>query len=297
MNDSAETAMICLCEGAELPGILHAGAPDATRGVLVVVGGPQYRVGSHRQFVLLARDLAQAGIPVLRFDYRGMGDAEGKFTGFENIDADIRAALDAFCRELPQLREIVLWGLCDAASAALFYAWRDSRVSGLVLLNPWARTEAGQARAYLRHYYLARLVDPDLWRKIGRGEFALGVALRALLTQMIQVWRSGQSHSNRDERVETTTAGVQPSPEQSPLPERMADGWRRFQGPMLLILSGDDLTAAEFRDMTKASRHWRRLLAQPQVTVREHPEANHTFSRREWRDRVTDWTHEWLRAW
>jgi exosortase A-associated hydrolase 1 len=297
MNDSAETAMICLCEGAELPGILHAGAPDATRGVLVVVGGPQYRVGSHRQFVLLARDLAQAGIPVLRFDYRGMGDADGKFTGFENIDADIRAAMDAFCRELPQLREIVIWGLCDAASAALFYAWRDPRVSGLVLLNPWARTEAGQARAYLRHYYLARLVDPDLWRKIGRGEFALGVALRALFTQMIQVWRSGQSHSNRDERVDTTTTGVQPSPEKPPLPERMADGWQRFQGPMLLILSGDDLTAAEFRDMTKTSRHWRRLLAQPQVTVRKHSQANHTFSRREWRDQVTDWTHEWLRAW
>lgn len=281
----AEIALVCHCEGVELPGILHAGAPDATRGVLVVVGGPQYRVGSHRQFVLLARDLAQAGIPVLRFDYRGMGDAGGEFTGFENINADIRAALDAFCREFPQLRQIVLWGLCDAASAALFYAWRDPRVSGLVLLNPWARTESGQARAYLRHYYLARLVDPDLWRKIGRGDFAFGAAWRSLWTLL------GQA------RPTDSGKEVAPHPEQTPLPERMADGWRRFRGPILLILSGDDLTAAEFRDMTKASRHWRRLLAQPQVTVREHPEANHTFSRREWRDRVTDWTHEWLRAW
>ena len=47
------------------------------RGVLIVTGGPQYRAGSHRQFVLLARFLAARGMAVLRFDYRGMGDSEG----------------------------------------------------------------------------------------------------------------------------------------------------------------------------------------------------------------------------
>ncbi|MCP5197456.1 MAG: hydrolase 1, exosortase A system-associated [Gammaproteobacteria bacterium] len=289
----AEAALTFDCEGAQLPGILHAGAPEATRGVLVVVGGPQYRVGSHRQFVLLARDLAQAGIPVLRFDYRGMGDAEGVFTGFENIDADITAALDAFCQQLPQLREIVLWGLCDAASAALFHAWRDSRIVGLVLLNPWVRTEAGQARAYLRHYYLARLTNPDLWRKIRHGEFAFGTAWRSLLNQIMRVWRSQRRASVQGATTDTIT-GTQPSSAKPSLPERMLDGWQRFQGPVLLILSGDDLTAAEFQDMIRASRRWRRLLAQPRVTVRDYAEANHTFSRRAWRDQVTVWTREWL---
>ena len=46
------------CAGERLPAILHPGTPGAARGVLVVVGGPQTRVGSHRQFVLLARQLA-----------------------------------------------------------------------------------------------------------------------------------------------------------------------------------------------------------------------------------------------
>lgn len=292
----AEAALVFRCEGVELPGILHAGAPDATRGVLVVVGGPQYRVGSHRQFVLLARDLAHAGIPVLRFDYRGMGDADGEFIGFEGIDADIAAALDAFCRQLPQLREVVIWGLCDAASAALLYAWRDPRITGLVLLNPWARTEAGQARAYLRHYYLTRLINPDLWRKIGRGEFDFGAALHSLLTQMTQAWRGDRSKSVKEATVQTET-GDQSSPKKLLLPERMAEGWQQFQGRVLLVLSGDDLTAAKFRDMTKASRRWRRLLAQSRVMIHEHPEANHTFSRREWRGQVADWTREWLMGW
>ena len=281
-----ETALVLTCEGAELPGILHPGAPGANRGMLVVVGGPQYRVGSHRQFVLLARDLAAAGIPVLRFDYRGMGDADGEFVGFEQINADIAAAIDAFCAQLPALREIVLWGLCDAASAALFYAWRDPRIAGLVLLNPWLRTEAGQARAYLRHYYLARLVNPELWRKIGRGEFQFATALRSLLALFKQSRRVDPGDAAVDESATPVSQAV-------PLPERMAEGWQRFAGPILLILSGDDLTAAEFCDTVKASRRWMRLMARSQVTIRELPEANHTFSRREWRDQVAAWTREW----
>ena len=98
---------------------------------------------------------------------RDRGDADGEFAGFEEINADIAAAIDALCAQLPTMREVVIWGLCDAASAALFYAERDPRIVGLVLLNPWMRTEAGQARAYLRHYYLARLINPDLWPKPG----------------------------------------------------------------------------------------------------------------------------------
>jgi len=281
-----EIALVFACKGAELPGVLHPGLTGATCGVVVVVGGPQYRVGSHRQFVLLARDLAASGIPVLRFDYRGMGDADGEFAGFEEINADIAAAIDALCAQLPTMREVVIWGLCDAASAALFYAERDPRIVGLVLLNPWMRTEAGQARAYLRHYYLARLINPDLWRKIGRGEFQFATALRSLLTLFRQARRVPGGVTATQELATSVKAAA--------LPERMAESWRRFTGSVLLILSGDDLTAAEFRDVTQASRGWRQLLARSSVTVRELTEANHTFSRREWRDQVTDWTREWL---
>lgn len=93
-------------------------------GVLIIVGGPQYRVGSHRQFVLLSRRLAGEGYPAMRFDYRGMGDAGGAMRSFEDVRADIGAAIEAFQRAVPSLRRIVLWGLCDAASAALLYVRR-----------------------------------------------------------------------------------------------------------------------------------------------------------------------------
>jgi len=221
-----------------------------------------------------------------------MGDAEGEFPGFEDLDADLAAALDAFFTQVPSLREVVIWGLCDAASAALFYAGSDARVRGLVLLNPWLRTEAGAARAYLRHYYLARLFNPELWRKIRRGEFAFGAALHGLLDLIMRAGRGGRASTGQTP-VPTASAAVA----RAPLPERMAAGWQCFTGPILLILSGDDLTAAEFRDTARASRRWRRLLAEPRVTIRDYPEANHTFSRREWRDQVAAWTRDWLRAW
>ncbi|HEY0584958.1 MAG TPA: hydrolase 1, exosortase A system-associated, partial [Pseudoduganella sp.] len=165
-----ECALAFDCEGETLVGILSPAATAARRGVLVIVGGPQYRAGSHRQFALLARQLAAQGIPALRFDYRGLGDSSGAARTFEHVAADIRSAIDAFQAAVPGLQEVVLWGLCDAAAAALFYGRRDPRVTGLVLLNPWARSAAGLARSTLKHYYWARLRDPALWRKLARGQ-------------------------------------------------------------------------------------------------------------------------------
>ena len=58
-----ERGIVFGCAGEELVGVVHPVASPVARGVLVVVGGPQYRVGSHRQFVLLARRLAAAYQP------------------------------------------------------------------------------------------------------------------------------------------------------------------------------------------------------------------------------------------
>jgi exosortase A-associated hydrolase 1 len=148
-----ELALAFRCEDDTLYGVLSAPATPAARGVLIVVGGPQYRAGSHRQFTLLARALARQGIPAMRFDYRGMGDSSGAPRNFEAVQADLRAAVDQFYAASPGLQEVVLWGLCDAASASLFYARHDPRVRGLVLLNPWgahrARGSQGDAEALL----------------------------------------------------------------------------------------------------------------------------------------------------
>lgn len=276
-----EQAFVFECEGAMLSAILHLSAASAERGVLIIVGGPQYRVGSHRHFVYLGRDLAAAGYPVLRFDYRGMGDGEGEFAGFEGVATDIRLAIDAFLHKVPTLREVVLWGLCDAASAAIGYAWRDARVCGLVLANPWVRTEAGEARAYLRHYYLGHLLDPVFWRRLISGRVNPIHALGSLVDFLR---RARGTIEEADERS-------------LDLPVRMVRDLERFQGRALLVLSGQDLTADEFRDTVAGSPRWQRVLKRHAMSRLDISEADHTFSRREWRDRVSASTVHWLQTW
>ncbi|MCK6371750.1 MAG: hydrolase 1, exosortase A system-associated [Gammaproteobacteria bacterium] len=272
---SREVPLQFPCAGQLLAAMLHRAARPGPVGVVVVVGGPQYRVGSHRQFVLLARELAEAGYPVLRFDCRGMGDSDGEFPGFEHIDADIRAAVDRLLTEETGLRSVVLWGLCDAASAALMYAPTDERISGLVLLNPWVRSASTLARAQLRSYYVERLLSRDFWRKVASGAFSPQRAAGELLGT---IRASGQ----RDEGA----AGDH-------FVTRMRESLRAFAGPVLLVLSGDDITAAEFAEVA-AGPDWAPLLARPGIERHEMPGVNHTFATVAWRDEVAARTREWL---
>ncbi len=281
--DYEEKALAFPCGDDWLVGVASLPATPGPRGVLVVVGGPQYRAGSHRQFALLARALAARGIPAMRFDVRGMGDSGGAARGFEDQQADLRAAIDTFQAEAPGMREVVLWGLCDGASSAAMYAAGDPRVAGLVLLNPWVRTDESLAKATLKHYYRERLFSPDLWKKIASGSFALRPAAASLFDQLRNAVRPAKP-------VADGGCGTA-------LPERMRAGLDRFPGPVLLILSGADLTAREFADLAAASPPWRQLLAAPRFTRRELAPADHTFSRRAWRDQVAAWTADWVRSW
>ncbi|MDH0867771.1 hydrolase 1, exosortase A system-associated [Mitsuaria sp. GD03876] len=260
---------------------------DADTGVLLLVGGPQYRVGSHRQFTLLGRALAGAGVPCLRLDHRGLGDAGGDQRSFDTLDADIAAAIDAWQRERPALRRVVLWGLCDAASAALLYVHRrrDPRVAGLCLANPWVRTEASLARTQVKHYYLDRLRQPAFWRKLLSGRVGLG-AVRELLGKLAQSRAAAPS----------AAAGAPGAADTRHYTEQMADGLRAFGGPVLLILSGDDYVAKEFLDRCRdGGPAWHGLLARPGLRREDLADADHTFSTADWRAQVERLTAGFVR--
>jgi exosortase A-associated hydrolase 1 len=269
------------CGDDRLIGVLSlppADMPPADTALLVIVGGPQYRVGSHRQFALLARAVAAAGYPALRFDVRGMGDSSGTPRPFEALDDDIAAAIDALQRAQTSVRDIVLWALCDGASAALLYLDRraDPRVRALCLLNPWVRSPAGLAQTHVKHYYLQRLTQPTFWRKLLGG----GVARRA----------AGELWSNL--RLARSAGRAKAS--LASFPQRMALAWAAFEGETLLVLSGDDYTAREFDDHASGSPHWQGLLDRPSVTRLDIAGANHTFANAADRSRVESATLKWL---
>lgn len=283
-SPGTERALTFRCAGHTLMGILHAPPVAGQRGVLLLVGGPQYRVGSHRQFVQLARALAAEGYPVLRFDCRGMGDSEGEFPGFEHLSPDIQAGLAALRGACPGVEEIVLWGLCDGATAGIFYAAAAPHsVAGLVAVNPWVRTAQGQAQAYVRHYYARRWLQGSFWRKLGRGEIALGPTFRSFLTDLRRAWPGPAGAGS----------GVA---EPAALPVRVRQALAAFSGPRLVILSGQDLTAGEFGAWAKRA-DWQGLFAGPGRQWLDLPEADHTFSKRPAQAALSQACALWLRSW
>lgn len=246
-------------------------------GVLVIGGGAQYRAGSHRQFVRLARQLAGAGYPVMRFDFAGLGDSTGKVLNFESLQDQIGAALDHFQSLRPELRRFVLWGLCDGASASLLYLHqtRDARVQGLCLLNPWVRSETGLARAHVKHYYRERLFAAEFWRKLLRGQIgrqSWGGLLRNLRSSLARP-QSAQSFLSR-----------------------MLQAWQSFDGHTLLLLSERDLTAQEFLEHTRMHASWAACVASSRVQQHVLPGADHTCSTPASSLLVQELTQQWLSA-
>ena len=262
------------CEGAKLIGVLTQPDAPARTGVLIIVGGPQYRVGSHRQFVHLARRIAAAGLPCLRFDYRGMGDSEGTPRTFEGVDADVEAAVDALQRA-SGIERVVLWGLCDGATAALLYAHRDARIAGIVAVNPWAKTSAGEARVRLQHYYLRRLGSVQFWRKLISGN----VSVRASAGGAVQSVRSV----------------LRPTANENDYLARMHRNLVNGRHALLLVLSGDDLTAREFDRWLQLDRERRLLEKDVRVEVDRIDAADHTFSNAAARRQLEDKTIHWIR--
>lgn len=267
--------------GYQLSTILHQGT--ATTGVLLIVGGPQYRVGSHRQFVKLSRYLATMGIPSMRLDTAGMGDSSGSKAAFYQQTADIELAIDAFFQQCPHLTQVVLWGLCDAASAILIKLNRpDSRIGGVILLNPWVRQQQSHAKTMLKHYYLKRLLSRQFWHKALSGS----LALRRSVGSFWQTLRASKTHADATPAQLTVT-------EQNYV-AAMLSGWQQFNGKVLLISSGNDLTAQEFLQLCADNPAWGKCL---QAAVHYHiSEASHTFSTALWREQVEQQSYNFVQT-
>lgn len=264
----SESGLAFACGGETLVGVVAGpaagAAPAAGVAVLIVVGGPQYRAGSHRQFTQLARALAARGCWSLRFDARGMGDSSGDPRSFEDLSDDIAAGVDALAAAAPAAAGIVLWGLCDGASAALLYLHerRDPRVAGVCLVNPWVRSEQTLAQTHVKHYYTRRLRDPQFWKKLARGGVG-AAALRSFagsLARVVARRRDVDDAGGGDFRA------------------RMATAFDRFDGPALVALSGDDFVAREFADHAAAHPLWQRQLARRSCQRADFAGADHTFS-------------------
>ena len=165
-------------DGETLVGTHDAAA--GTTGLLIVSGGNEIRIGAHRGMAMLAQRLAARGIPVFRFDRRGIGDSTGTNRGFLSSAPDIAAAAAAF-RATSSIERLVGFGNCDAATAlALFGA--QAGIDRLVLANPWVveQTDDLPPAAAIRARYGAKLRDPREWLRLLSGGVNVSKVIRGL---------------------------------------------------------------------------------------------------------------------
>jgi exosortase A-associated hydrolase 1 len=286
-----ELPVVFECEGSRLVGMVHVPEQPRARGLLcVVAGGPQYRAGLARNQVRLARRLAAEGVPVMRFDYRGLGDSEGRFRGFCHVEQDLRAALREFFAQVPQLREVALWGGCDASSASLINGWKFPQVGGLLLGNPWVHSEETGDQVAVAHYR-QRLKDKDFWLKLLRGGYNPLPAVATLL-------RSAQRRALRalglGGKATTVQAPLADDPA-LPFQQRMRVGLALFKGEVLFVMSGQSLVSKEFDQLLVESPAWQAALAAPARVVRvELPQADQAFSSIASQNEVIELISRWM---
>jgi exosortase A-associated hydrolase 1 len=190
-----------------------------TIGVLMVMGGSQTRVGSHRMYERLAKVLAENGYPCIRFDRRGVGDSSGEDPGFKDSGPDLTAAAAAFRQEMPGLDHVVGFGLCDGATTLALHGVAAG-VSEIILVNPWlVEASSGEPPpAAIRSHYRQRLLSVAGWKKLLTG----GVNLRKLAGGLKKAGSSTDSS----------------------LAAETARGLARYRRPAALILANGDGTAA-----------------------------------------------------
>jgi perosamine synthetase len=264
-----EEASLFSCQGDVLVSLLARPQVPAKAGVLMIVGGPQYRVGSHRLYVRMSRVLAQTGFAVLRFDFRGMADSEGSQRSFLNVKEDIAQAINHLHRQVPTLKEITLWGLCDGASAALLYCAgiHKEHVERLILLNPWVRSDASLATTQVKYYYLQRLISKAFWNKLIHGEVAR-TAIADFLIRLFKATVAYTSH-NANNAQDSYPASFQ---------DEMGESWARFKGEIALILSDNDFTAKEFMEYSNTNAFWKSAMKHPCLSQFQIQNADHTLS-------------------
>ena len=280
-----EIPLVFPCGEDTLVGILHRPEQAAKIGVLTIIaGGPQYRGGVGRGMVSMARDLSANGVPVLRFDYRGMGDSSGEFIGFEGISEDLQAAVDAFLAAVPGLEQVVLWGGCDAASGAMIHGWKIPQVVSLVVGNPWVYTPEIES-AVRRQHYLARLRDATFWRKLLRFEYNLleyaAAAAGKLTGRLAKLFTADAPEDN-----DTSDAGS--------FVDRMLAGIQRFDGRVLFLISGQSIVSKEFDELVTNHPGWRDVYNRVGYKRVDFPEADQTFSTRDDREQAGRAICEWV---
>lgn len=150
-------------EGQRLHGVMTMPLTVRRPGLALVLvsAGLTSKSGPYRLYTEIAREVAERGFMVLRFDLGGIGNSQISRPDqplHARTEQDIQDAL-AFLEASHRVTEFVLGGLCSGAEDAFRHAEKDPRTLGVVLVDPHAyETKYWRLRGMLTRYSLNRVV-------------------------------------------------------------------------------------------------------------------------------------------
>jgi uncharacterized protein len=252
-----------------LTAMLHQPFSRPRAAILMLPGGSDYRIGSHRSYVRLALALAEGGYAVMRMDAVGMGDSSGRHAGFEALGPEIASGIEILRQALPVGTKIFLWGQCDGATAILLGLGRNFEVDGTILCNPWVRTAQTSAAQVVRHHYRHRFANGASWRKLLSGQTNIWASLKSLLNAVrIMAGTPAAGANYLDDIISTLRFG---------------------RWPCLIMIGSEDAGGQEF--LLLSQRHKLSGSTTEQSVIMG---GNHSFSRPDQRQQLLTTARNWL---
>ena len=120
-------------------GVLHEAKGTPRReGFVFCAPFAEEKLWAHRVMVNFARDLADRGYPVLRFDYMGNGDSEGEFeeSSLETMLSDTKCAMRTLRQKAAGIETVNLLGLRLGATVAALVTEKEEGAPKLILWEP-----------------------------------------------------------------------------------------------------------------------------------------------------------------
>jgi hypothetical protein len=257
-------------DGGSLVGVLTDPPDDVARrdspAVILLGAGIVHRVGPHRLYVKIARQLARMGFVVFRFDFSGIGDSSARGDALpmeQSAIIETREAMDCLS-SIRNVDRFVLVAICSGAGFSFQTARTDPRVVGVSLLNAaghrWG-TSHELARTMVHHYW-RMLWSPSFrgknWRKLTTLSFDWSGVLTA----------AGQ-------RLRTIIDGADPSGEHEPLVAAFHGLLERGVRLQVVYSEGDE--GWDYYQVF-LRKHLRGLESHPDFSLTIVEGANHTFT-------------------
>jgi pimeloyl-ACP methyl ester carboxylesterase len=251
---------------------------------LLLNAGFLHRVGPNRLYVTLARRLAALGVPVLRFDYSGLGESPPREDGLPLKQTLLTEGIEAmdFLVASGVADEFVPMGLCWGGENAQRLAGADDRVVGAALIDGYAYRTIGY---YLRHWG-RHLVSPRSWRRI---------VSRSTTTVIRHLRDLGSPPS--PEPFERNPGGVN-FVRKFPPKDSYLDEMRRIlarQAELLLVFTGGGMVE-HYNHVRQFGEAFPSLRGDPRLRVEYLPLADHTLTLRSQQDALVASISSWVGA-